>query len=96
VDWRADGQGKKITREPLVHNKEEIKTQSHLMRFVDLLFLYLHGNRTSGGVGCVGRERRWKRPIFLEGKVLLNRRIYYRVCLIKEEKNVRHKNDKLV
>jgi hypothetical protein len=32
---------KKKTRERQMHNKQEEETQSHLMRFVDLIFLHL-------------------------------------------------------
>jgi hypothetical protein len=41
VDRRADQQPKKISWERQMHNKEEIKTQARLVRFVDLILLHL-------------------------------------------------------
>jgi len=33
-----------------MHNTEEIDTPGHLVKYVDLIFLYLSCNRASGGV----------------------------------------------
>jgi hypothetical protein len=41
VDRRGDEQPTKIPRECQMHNKEAAKTPSHVMRFVDLIFLHL-------------------------------------------------------
>jgi hypothetical protein len=53
ADRRGDEHPKKITRERQMHNKEEEETPSHLMRFVDLIFLHL----PCGGVVCGQRTR---------------------------------------